>query len=117
MRELPVGQVSVATEPERNWFCRYCGTIITADSERVERGGDFRHAFTNPGGNVFGIGCFADAPGCVVVGKRTREHTWFHGYDWCYALCSGCASHLGWHYRGRRRDTFFGLILDRLIEP
>ena len=117
MQELPIRQAWTATEPERNYFCRYCGTIITTEHERVERDGEFRHTFTNPAGIVFGIGCFSDAPGCAVAGAHTRENTWFRGYQWCYALCTGCASPLGWHYRGRRREAFYGLILDRLIAP
>lgn len=117
MQELPVRQASTATEPEQHYFCRYCGRVITSEHERVEREGDFHHTFTNPAGLVFGIGCFADAPGCAVTGDYTREHTWFRGTRWCYALCTGCASHLGWHYQGRKRDDFYGLILDRLIAP
>ncbi len=124
MQELPVSGQSTVTEPEHNWFCRYCGTIITSDAQRIERDGRFGHTFVNPGGYVFGIGCFADAPGCVEAGDYTGDHTWFAGFEWRYALCCGCASHLGWRYRGGGgggraggRDAFYGLILDRLIAP
>jgi hypothetical protein len=120
MRELPIGERTTATEPEGNWFCRYCGTIITSDAQRIERDGEFRHTFANPGGYVFGIGCFGHAPGCVEAGDYTGEHTWFAGFEWCYAVCSGCTSHLGWRYRRSaraREEAFHGLILDRLIAP
>ncbi len=119
MQELPTRRSRdlIATEPEHNYFCRYCGTLITSVRQRTERHGAFGHTFTNPGGFVFGIGCFIEAPGCADAGDYTGEHTWFHGYQWCYALCTGCASHLGWHYEGRGRSPFYGLILDRLIAP
>jgi hypothetical protein len=117
MQELPVGHRSLATEPEQVYFCKYCGTLVTSVHDRIEQNGEFRHTFTNPAGLVFSIGCFADAAGCAVVGDPTGDRTWFRGYQWCYALCSGCASHLGWHYEGKRGKTFFGLVLDRLIEP
>jgi len=117
MQELPITERPSETEAERLYFCAYCGRIITSERERVERDGGFTHTFTNPGGLVFAIGCFGDAPGCAVTGDYTREHTWFHGYQWCCAFCTGCASHLGWHYQGRRHEPFYGLILERLIGP
>jgi hypothetical protein len=117
MQELPVRERSTETAAEHHYFCAYCGTIITSEHERVERDGAFSHTFTNPAGIVFGIGCFGQAPGCALAGEYTRDHTWFRGYGWCYALCAGCASHLGWHYEGTGRDPFFGLILDKLIAP
>jgi hypothetical protein len=62
---------------------------------------------------MFRIGCFANAPGCEVIGEPTTEHTWFSGYAWSYAVCTGCLTHLGWYFTDGR--SFFGLILDRLV--
>jgi len=117
MEELPLSKASTTTEPERNYFCAYCGTAITSEGQRTEKEGSFSHTFTNPGGYVFGIGCFRRAPGCMDAGDYTDEHTWFPGYQWCYALCCGCTSHLGWRYESKNRGAFYGLILDRLIAP
>jgi hypothetical protein len=95
--------------------CFACGLTITTLRERISAGGAHEHTFTNPGGYVYRIGCFRRAPGCVRAGEPTREFSWFPGYAWRYALCSGCRAHLGWAFLGGE-DEFYGLILDRLTE-
>jgi hypothetical protein len=64
----------------------------------------------------FHIICYREAAGCAREGTPTSLHTWFAGYDWCYALCGNCDNHLGWHYNASGRDQFYGLIKDRLVE-
>ena len=102
---------------ELPYTCAHCGTIITTRGERLSPDGAHQHSFSNPAGLVFRILCFRDAPGCFVIGNETDEHTWFAGFMWCYALCTGCNSHLGWRYRSTGEDAFFGLIADQLIPP
>lgn len=70
----------------------------------------------NPAGLLFHIGCFAEAIGCTVVGPDSLEYPWFAGFAWRYAECGNCRCHLGWHFRSEGRPSFFGLILDRLVE-
>lgn len=103
-------------EPEepRSLACKTCGIVITSQEHGIEVGGSHRHTFINPGGIVFRIGCFSMASGCYITGESTGEYTWFPGYVWCYVICSGCFSHLGWHY-STGDGGFFGLILDRLV--
>jgi hypothetical protein len=93
--------------------CAACGHGITDPQARTERGGAHEHRCKNPLGIVFGIGCFARAPGCATRGDGTEEHTWFRGYAWQLAVCRGCARHLGWRFQ-TSGDDFFGLILSRL---
>jgi hypothetical protein len=95
--------------------CDACRAPITTDAERIEVDGAHGHAFANPAGYVFEIGCFAAAPGCVVHGEPTQEDTWFAGFAWSYADCAACRQHLGWCYQ-RTDVRFFGLILRRLVE-
>jgi len=71
----------------------------------------------NPAGLLFHIGCFAQAIGCTVIGPDSFEYPWFVGFAWRYAMCANCASHLGWSFRSDGKPSFFGLILDRLVEP
>lgn len=103
-------------EPEepRSLVCKTCGTAITSRECAIEVSGSHRHTFMNPGGIVFRIGCFSGASGCYIMGEPTGDYTWFPGYAWCYVICSGCFSHLGWHYSSGE-GGFFGLILDRLV--
>jgi len=77
--------------------------------------GSHVHVFTNPAGFTFRIGCFSSAPGCLNAGDPTGDFTWFTGYDWSFALCGGCMTHLGWFYESGR-DGFHGLILAELVE-
>jgi hypothetical protein len=101
-----------ATELAHALVCASCGHAITRDEARVVRGGSHLHTRLNPHGYVWEFGCFADAPGCVVVGPATLEHTWFPDHAWRFAHCGRCGGHLGWRYDGP--SSFFGLITERL---
>lgn len=78
-------------------------------------GGRHEHSVRNPHELAFRIGCFADAPGCAQRGPATRAWSWFPGYSWQVAVCAGCHVHLGWRYRGADPESFYGLILNRLV--
>ncbi len=95
-------------------LCRICGRGITRESARCAVGGTHAHTFANPAGQVFDIGCFHAAPGCVGEGPSTVEFTWFAGYRWRVVVCGGCRNHIGWQFISAT-DRFFGLILNRLI--
>lgn len=95
--------------------CRSCLQRITAEGARFSKAGSHRHRFTNPLGYRFEIGCFAHASGCRDHGSAIRDHTWFAGYAWRIALCGACTTHLGWRFESGVA-TFYGLILERLME-
>ena len=97
--------------------CAACGHPITTRQETISINGSHEHTFTNPHGLVFRIGCFGAAPGCLGIGDATEAWTWFSGYKWRIAVCRQCRNHLGWAYRSEAADSFFGLILDRLVSP
>jgi hypothetical protein len=71
----------------------------------------------NPAGLLFHIGCFGEAIGCTVVGPDSLEYPWFPGFAWRFAMCAACGRHLGWQFRSEGKPSFFGLILDRLVDP
>ena len=100
-------------DEEQNLYCFICGQVITQPVQGIRVQGAHKHTFTNPGGHRFEIGCFREAPGCEQVGEFTDFYSWFDGYTWSYAMCGSCRVHLGWIYRGE--DSFFGLVLDRLL--
>ncbi len=94
-------------------YCKACNLPITSEDERVDVAGASVHRRVNPLGVEYEFGCFANAAGCSYLGGATEEHTWFAGYAWRIALCSGCQSHLGWLFRSPGR-AFHGLITGRL---
>ena len=96
--------------------CAACAASITSPNHRIAVQGAHEHRFMNPAGFVFHIGCFAHAIGCTIVGPDSLEYPWFPGFAWRFALCGSCGQHLGWHFR-TTRESFFGLILDRLGQP
>lgn len=104
---------SSAAERERRLFCARCRHTITHQNQQIEANGAHTHAFINPHGLTFHIGCFRDAPGCTPLGAPTTEFTWFPGYAWRVADCAKCAVHLGWLFTSSS-DAFYGLIVDRL---
>jgi hypothetical protein len=107
------------TEESTRWieplFCKACGYVITAGDQRIAVTGSHTHAFFNPSGIVFELGCFRRAPGCTVAGAATSEFTWFAGSVWRFALCQRCRAHLGWFYE-MEDHAFYGLILTSLTE-
>ena len=98
-------------------FCRSCLHPITRPADRSEIEGRHRHTFANPHGIVFEIGCFRNAPGCGAIGPASEEFAWFAGHAWRVCVCAACLVHLGWRVTAAAGSPFFGLILDRLIEP
>ncbi len=103
-------------EKDKAIRCKNCGKKITGSKDRIEMHGRHTHVFNNPAGYVYEIGCFASAGGCVNSGTPTMEFTWFHGFAWRFAMCSGCLSHLGWLFQSPGGNSFYGLILDYLFE-
>ena len=116
--EIPGAQDGVRSEPAI--VCAACRGTITSARHRIVTHGSHEHRFMNPAGFLFHIGCFGEAIGCRIVGPDSLEYPWFPGFAWRFALCGQCGQHLGWHFRHFRmegRDSFFGLILNRLLQP
>ncbi len=116
-RLLTEHQQTSAEQPEKRLCCKVCGQMITREQDRIKRGGAHTHTFTNPHGIRFAIGCFETVAGCEEKGIKTEEFTWFPGFGWRIAYCTGCKEHLGWRFHSQGEDTFYGLILKRLRYP
>ncbi len=119
-RSIPIRAVEDKTEEEEQekddyLLCRQCHHIITSLEEHVEINGAHQHAFANPHGIVFEIGCFKSAFGCGYTGPATDEFSWFNGFKWRIAICGKCIAHIGWLFVSSGDVSFNGLILDRLI--
>lgn len=95
--------------------CVACRHPITDTRARIAVNGDHRHVCVNPSGIPYDIACFREAPGLRVLGPRTEAFTWFEGWAWQLAECSGCGAHLGWWF-SRGEASFAGLIDRRLTE-
>ena len=96
-------------------LCAKCLALITPRRAAMAVNGAHEHTFANPGGFVYTIGCFRQAPGCFAVGDSSTEFAWFSGYRWRVVICAACQSHLGWLFSSGG-SGFFGLILKNLIE-
>jgi hypothetical protein len=112
-QRAPGSDTAETTGDGRRLRCARCRHPITTDDQRVAIDDRHEHYFVNPHGYDFHIGCFSAAPGALGAGPSTGEWTWFSGFTWQLAHCRGCATHLGWLFRGKTR-TFFGLVVDRL---
>ncbi len=96
--------------------CRTCSHKVTTPDNRLEMNGRFLHAFANPHGHVFEIGCFSRAGGCISASLPSMAFTWFAGYAWQIGICANCTEHLGWIFVSKK-FRFFGLIVEKLIFP
>ena len=102
-------------EPDRALICANCRQVITSSRLKIDKDGSHQHTFFNPQGIVFTLGCFSGAPGCMIFGETSAEFSWFPGFGWNFALCSFCQEHLGWFFQSDRGESFFGLILTKLV--
>ena len=111
-------RAKVQKQPKRGGqkriVCKNCKNRVTTLDEIIEIQGRHRHTFFNPAGVLFEIGCFSQAPGCLVRGFPSKEFVWFEGHTWQYSMCSTCQNHLGWYFSKETAVDFFGLILNRL---
>jgi hypothetical protein len=96
-------------------ICKNCSSVITSPGKIITVNDHHRHTFINPAGVTYQVGCFSSAEGCMSYGEPVLEHTWFAGFHWNYAMCTNCVVHLGWFYQNED-DSFYGLILDLLID-
>lgn len=97
-------------------LCAACGAGITRERFATERRGKHSHTLFNPAGHVFIVRCFSEAEGLGLLGRPSRDFTWFPGTSWQIALCLDCAAHIGWHYIvDDGGDRFFGLIRQALV--
>lgn len=118
--DKPGPPVQVDTEPSvreapPTWVvCAACGARITLSASAVAVQGAHQHELVNPSALTFVVRCFSTAPGCMPIGERSKEWTWFPGFTWQIELCRACTAHLGWSFHGKRR--FYGLIRDAIAE-
>ena len=112
--ELPVPEEQKKTAEKKDdvIYCKACGNRICTEQDRITINDAHIHTCSNPSGYVYTFGCFRDAPGCLVLGKATSEHTWFSGYEWCISVCNHCNEHMGWIFVNA--DSFYALITERL---
>lgn len=94
-------------------YCDACAQPVARKADATSVNGSHAHHCTNPYGIRFHVGCYADALGCDLSGRPTSADSWFPGFHWRLATCSGCHAHLGWYFE-RGQEYFYGLILDRI---
>ena len=113
----PTSEVDAAAgeSPRRALVCAACGHEVTRAEAAFSVAGSHTHTFMNPGGFVFEIACYREAPGVVAAGPSSGEWSWFPGHVWRVVLCGACRTHLGWSFRGEER-VFFGLVRERITE-
>lgn len=110
--------LGVDDKDDKNYvFCALCSHVITRVSEKIAVSGKHAHFLSNPHGIEFHVGCFGQALGCDLSGRPEAADSWFMGFLWHYASCSGCHAHMGWYFSQPSSDNaFYGLILDNLQE-
>ena len=100
---------------KRRIRCKFCNSKVTDSSKIISISNSSNHTFVNPAGIVYNITCYSEADGCIVVGEKMSEFSWFNGFFWQFAMCKECLNHLGWFYSSDDK-YFFGLVSEYLIE-
>ncbi|KAJ8301385.1 hypothetical protein KUTeg_020372 [Tegillarca granosa] len=70
-------------------------------------------AYVNPGGHIHETLTVYKVQNVDLIGRPTKEHSWFPGYAWTIAQCKSCNSHLGWRFTATKRnltpEKFYGI--------
>ncbi|XP_078339772.1 protein cereblon-like [Crassostrea virginica] len=94
--------------------CKECNTNIANKNEvfSLSIEGPLG-AYVNPQGYVHETMTVYKAQNLNLIGRPTKEHSWFPGYAWTIAQCRRCAFHIGWKFTATRKDLtpqkFYGL--------
>lgn len=108
-------KIKFKKEKKRYILCKFCNNKITDSSKIITINNSDNHTFINPAGILYNITCYLEAKGCMIIGEKTEDFSWFKGFKWQIAICNVCFNHLGWFYTSDD-FSFFGLISDNLIE-
>lgn len=94
--------------------CTQCTKVIgdTSDIFSMSVEGP-QGTFVNPGGYVHEMLTLSKASNLTYNVRPSTEHSWFPGYAWKIAKCSGCLCHVGWKFTATKRKLkplkFYGL--------
>ncbi|XP_052085302.1 protein cereblon-like [Mytilus californianus] len=94
--------------------CRECKThvALTNDVFSLSLEGPLG-AYVNPHGHVHETLTVYKSQNINLMGRPTKEHSWFPGYAWTIAYCRRCTNHMGWKFTATTKNLtpqkFFGL--------
>lgn len=94
--------------------CKNCQTVIAKRSDMLVMSTEGPlGAYVNPGGYVHEIMTFYKANGLALIGRPTKEYSWFPGYAWTIANCATCERHMGWLFTATNKRlkprSFYGI--------
>ena len=95
-------------------YCAGCSHVLGRSQDAININGSHQHFCTNPHGIDFNVRCYSDALGCALSGQPTAADSWFFGFCWRFATCSGCNTHLGWLFENASAVHFYGLVRERI---
>ncbi|XP_054752351.2 protein cereblon-like isoform X1 [Lytechinus pictus] len=99
--------------------CRECSTQIANKSDVFCMSLDGpMAAYVNPGGYVHETLTVYRAQNLNLIGRPSKENSWFPGYAWTILQCRRCTSHMGWKFTATEKnfkpEKFWGLTRSAL---
>ncbi|XP_071961670.1 protein cereblon-like [Antedon mediterranea] len=100
--------------------CKRCGHQIANKSDVFCMSLDGpMAAYVNPGGYIHETLTLYRAQNLNLIGRPSKENSWFPGYAWTIIQCRHCSSHMGWKFSATKRklkpDKFWGLTRSALM--
>ncbi|KAK3103864.1 hypothetical protein FSP39_022508 [Pinctada imbricata] len=100
--------------------CRECGNLIANKNEVFSLSAEGPlGAYVNPGGYVHETMTVYKAKNLTLIGRPSKEHSWFPGYAWTIINCRQCSFHMGWRFTATRKDLvpqkFFGITRSAVV--
>ena len=106
---------STQTTALRKLCCVNCGVEIASKSDvyTVPGAEGTTGAYVNPQGYVHQTVTLRSASNIMLMGSPEARDSWFPGFAWTIAYCSGCGNHMGWRFtpvppRRRRSNSGSG---------
>lgn len=94
--------------------CRECNTQVASTNDVFSLSVEGpMGAYVNPHGHVHETLTVYKSENINLMGRPSKEHSWFPGYAWTIAYCRRCTNHMGWKFTATKKDLipqkFYGL--------
>ncbi|KAL3270849.1 hypothetical protein HHI36_021367 [Cryptolaemus montrouzieri] len=93
-------------------ICHNCTQLIGEQQHVIVLSKDgIQNNYVNPGGNVYETITLSEAKNFMLIGRPSKQFSWFPGYAWTIMQCKHCKLHLGWMFTSSTLSpgVFYGL--------
>ncbi|KAK9875993.1 hypothetical protein WA026_011094 [Henosepilachna vigintioctopunctata] len=104
---------------DNRWIlCHSCSLPVGEQQHIIALSKDgIQNNYVNPGGYVYETITVIEVKNYMLVGRPSKQFSWFPGYAWTIMQCRQCKVHLGWKFTSNSLtpNVFYGLARSCVI--